>query len=101
MAELRKKVLRSKPFANLSSPQTCNDFGLSKSAVSERSGQHLEEDSDQLSDSELGDNVEFDNIFNATPVFDRSGIASKQKANALDRSTASFSRTQLIAPKRR
>ncbi|KAH0131875.1 hypothetical protein KCU67_g16700, partial [Aureobasidium melanogenum] len=41
---------------------------------------------------------DFDNIMNATPVLDRSGIGAKQKQKAQDQISARFSRTVIDAP---
>lgn len=90
MAELRRRVLQSKPFANVPKPK--------ESAVPLKDARlPYEDDSDASSD--LQEDIDFDNIINATPVTDKAGIASKQRASALDKATASFSRTVLHAPK--
>ncbi|KAK2763855.1 ribosome biogenesis protein tsr3 [Arachnomyces sp. PD_36] len=92
MAELRRKVLMSKPFANptesKSQPET-----ISRPA-------ELPVDSDEESGPEGSEDEAFDNIINATPVTDRTGILAKQQRNARDNNSASFSRTSISAPKR-
>ena len=106
MAELRRKVLASKPFAN-------GDTGIRSAADTDEAGvpimprdnqeQLLQEDSDALSASEVGDDTEFDNIISATPITDRTGITAKERQRQLDHkaaATASFSRAYVGAPKR-
>lgn len=98
MAELRRRVLASKPFANAAPPKP-------KQAESRQMHQEqlLQEDSDAISGSEVGsaaDDAEFDNIINATPVTDRTGITAKQRAKQQETITASFSRAYVGAPKR-
>lgn len=95
MADLRRRVLQSKPFAN--SPRPTN--GLNPNSPQPDEQPPLQEDSDALSGSDA-DDTEFDNIINATPVTDRAGIAAKQRAKEQDKITASFSRTVLSAPKK-
>lgn len=98
MAELRRKVLASKPFSNA---QTA-----SKPAAEMKSSQpvhddpHIHADSDNESN---GDDDEFDNIINATPVTDRTGLEAiaKAKAKLPPIATATYSRTVLDAPRGR
>ena len=95
MAELRRKVLASKPFSN---PQD-----TSQKAPPERIARPvaLKEDSDIEPDSDNGDDDEFDDIINATPVTDRIGIQAKQRAKASEPlASAVFSRTVVSAPKK-
>ena len=95
MAELRRRVLASKPFSN---PQETGG------KASPRKIAHplpVKEDSDVEADSDNGDDDEFDDIINATPVTDRIGIQARQKANALEPlGSAVFSRTIVGAPKK-
>ena len=107
MAELRRKVLASKPFANGDdTPKTTAAANSHDPAPIPKNNQEqlLQEDSDALSGSELDDDEEFDNIINATPVTDRTGITAKERQRQLDRqaaaNSASFSRTVLNAPKK-
>jgi len=96
MAELRRKVLQSKPFAN---PQTSGPSH--KPIQTEPERRDRDEDSDdRLSGTDIEDDEDFDNIINATPVSDRSGIVAKERARAQDKATATFSRTVLGAGKR-
>lgn len=95
MAELRRKVLASKPFSNPSTdapPQTNPDQIIK----TERPPQ----DSDAESGSIDGDYGDFDQIANATPVTDRTGIVARERQKRLDSASASFSRTVLSAPKK-
>ena len=72
MAEIRQKVLASKPFAN---PQETK-----KKVESITHTQKLEEASDVEPDSDNGsDNEEFDNIIAAIPVTDRTGLRKLDK----------------------
>ncbi|KAI9845059.1 MAG: ribosome biogenesis protein tsr3 [Thelocarpon superellum] len=78
MAELRRKVLQSKPFANL----VDEDEKPRPEKMTRPMPQQIEEDI--LPDSDNGEDDDFDNIINATPVSDRSGIQAKQRARAQD-----------------
>lgn len=103
MAELRRKVLASKAFT--SGGDTNEVPGAKSETVMPPNNQEqlLQDDSDALSSSEMEDDTEFDNIINATPVTDRTGITAKERQKKLDQqasTTASFSRTVLSAPKR-
>ena len=100
MAEIRRKVLNSRPFANPAS----GDEKLQPRRIERPSP--LPVDSDEESGSEAGgaeDDSVFDNIINATPVTDRTGIQARQrsKANEGTNSSAVFSRTILDAPAKR
>lgn len=96
MAELRRKVLASKPFAN---PQY--DEPKAPPERIPRTEPPPPEDSDAESGSDLGGDEEFDSIINATPVTDRTGITAKQRLRSHDAGSATFSRTVLDAPKKR
>lgn len=103
MAEIRRKILASKPFA---------DSVGSKSEVKDQQptiGRPQESDISQTqerplvdSDAESGSGEEeyddFDQIANATPVTDRTGIVARERQKKLEQSSASFSRTVLPAP---
>lgn len=98
MAELRRKVLQSKPFAN--PPQAKEPSVLPQTEPAPAPA--VADDSDAISGSDLdGDDADFDDIINATPVTDRTGIVAKEKARQQDRLTATFSRTVLNAAKGR
>ena len=95
MAELRRKVLASKPFQNITE-------GAKRGAERiERPSQPLT-DSEAESGSDLDDNSAFDNIINATPVTDRTGIQSKQRMKNQNGSlpSAAFSRHIVGAPEK-
>jgi pre-rRNA-processing protein TSR3 len=95
MAELRRRVLASKPFSNPT------DSGQKKLPEKVSRPIPLKEDSDVEADSDNGDDDEFDNIINATPVTDRIGIQAKQKAKTAEpHASAVFSRTVVGAPKK-
>lgn len=97
MAELRRRVLQSRPFAN---PQVSGpSHRLPQTEPDPQSPR--DGDSDDLSGTDIEDDEDFDNIINATPISDRTGIAAKEKARAQSKATASFSRTVLTAAKRR
>jgi pre-rRNA-processing protein TSR3 len=93
MAELRRKVLASKPFTNVETDERPKPERISKPET-----RQPEPDSDNPSDD--GDDDEFDNIINATPVLDRSGLQAKQRLKGYEQS-ATFSRTVVGAPKKR
>lgn len=92
MAELRQKVLMSKPFTNPTEPKESQPASIPRPAT-------LPVDSDEESGPEDSEDEAFDNIINATPVTDRTGILAKQR-NGRENSTASFSRTTISAPKK-
>jgi pre-rRNA-processing protein TSR3 len=94
MAELRRRVLASRPFSN----PTASEVKKPPEKVSRPVP--LKEDSDVEADSDNGDDDEFDNIINATPVTDRIGIQAKQKAKAEPLASAVFSRAVVGAPKK-
>lgn len=106
MAEIRRKVLNSKSFQNPSSQQ---EEKPKPETISRP--EPLPVDSDAESGSAGGsedDDDAFDNIINATPVTDRTGIMAKQQRQGKDKNnnnnnnivTASFSRTVVSAPKK-
>ncbi|KAI9710580.1 MAG: ribosome biogenesis protein tsr3 [Bogoriella megaspora] len=98
MAELRRKVLQSKPFAN---PMTTESrLPPERLPKTEPPPDTAPIDSDAESGTDVGQDDEFDNIILATPVTDRTGIAAKQKQKAQDKMTASFSRNVLSARSR-
>ena len=105
MAELRRKVLASKPFANPSAAK-----GIANDRQSNEPKQRGDtvlkteppvEDSDAESGSNNGDYDDFDQIANATPVTDRTGIMAKERQRKLDLASATFSRTVVAAPQKR
>ncbi|OAP65375.1 hypothetical protein AYL99_01347 [Fonsecaea erecta] len=110
MAEIRRKILASKPFTDnfpAEPPKKAPQPGISKSDTktplpSEEQAQPPLQlvDSDAESGSAEDDYDDFDQIANATPVTDRTGIVARERQKKLEQASASFSRTQLSAPKR-
>lgn len=101
MAELRRRVLASKPFTNPSKPTDDNDT----KAVPERleRGNTMPEDSDAESGSDIvgSDDDEFDNIMNAAPVTDRAGITAAKRKKKMEKDgqlSVRFSRAEISAP---
>ncbi len=102
MEEIRRKVLASKPFAN---PDDA-DRKPKPQAIPPSQPQRYKVDSDVEPDSDNGegdddDDDTFDNIIDATPITDRTGLAKLEKersrANVMSRS---FSSGGATAPKR-
>lgn len=87
MAELRRKVLASRPFSNMSPAEPSK-------ADSKRNFQNeappTEPDAESSSNNE--DYDDFDQIVNATAVTDRTGISAKERQKRLDSASASFTR---------
>ncbi|KAK5942801.1 ribosome biogenesis protein tsr3 [Knufia obscura] len=124
MAEIRRKILASKPFQNPNkdSDQTDPDHKaptLKHAEAVQRSSnvadvseppapQLLAADSDAESgsaDNDEDDFDDFDAIANATPVTDRTGIAAKERARKLEKmagaaNSARFTRASIDAPKK-
>lgn len=99
MIELRKRVLASKPFSNPSTNTKAQPERVPRPPAAPPS-----DDSDAESDvSGIADDSAFDNIIDATPVTDRTGIQAKQrlKGPVGKGMSVSFSRTDVEAPKRR
>ncbi|KAK6443632.1 ribosome biogenesis protein tsr3 [Oleoguttula sp. CCFEE 5521] len=105
MAELRRRVLASKPFANPSKhPQPDTDRAAPE-RLTRPSQPALPIDSDAESGSDIGDQEDddFDNIMNAAPITDRAGIAAAQRKRAMEREgklSVKFSRTVVEAPRK-
>ena len=91
MADLRRRVLASKPFSNPSQEDK---------KTPERVIRTVPVDSDSESGSDIGDNSAFDNIIDATPVTDRTGINAKQRLKKGGDANAVFSRSVVDAPKK-
>lgn len=105
MAEIRRKILNSKSFQNpTSQPPPQQHAPPTSTQSTSTSSKQLPIDSDSESGSAEAsddDDEAFDNIINATPVTDRTGIlAAKKQRKANDSLTASFSRTVISAPKK-
>ena len=95
MAELRRRVLASKPFSNPKETSQKAPPEKITRPVAVKEGSDIEADSDN------GEDDEFDDIINATPVTDRIGIHAKQRAKASEPlASAVFSRTVIGAPKK-
>ena len=94
MAELRRKVLQSRPFTNPT------DTGQKPQPEKIARPEALPDDSDAEPDSDNGDDDAFDNIINATPVTDRTGIRAKERVKGQENVSAVFSRTVVGAPKK-
>lgn len=100
MAELRRRVLASKPFQNPAPPILTDDDKPQAQRITRTEPAPKHADSDDESGSELGDgdDDDFDNIINATPVTDRTGILRKEKQKQNDKISATFSRSIVDAP---
>jgi pre-rRNA-processing protein TSR3 len=100
MAELRRRVLLSKPFAN-PTPLGSSDKKPPEKIIQTKSTPATVDPEDE-SESDHGLDDEFDNIIQATPVTDRTGITAKQRLKTQDKKTsATFMSTSLAAPSRR
>ena len=98
MAELRRRVLKSRPFAN---PRREDEKPPPEKIPRPVL---LPIDSDAESGSDIGgeDDTAFDNIINATPVTDRTGIQDKQRSRGGGNGVvkAVFSRSVVEAPRK-
>lgn len=94
MAELRRKVLQSKPFTNPT------DTGQKPQPEKIARPETLPVDSDFEPDSDNGDDDAFDDIINATPVTDRTGIQAKESLKGQENGSAVFSRAVVGAPRK-
>ncbi|KAK5172850.1 ribosome biogenesis protein tsr3 [Saxophila tyrrhenica] len=102
MAELRRRVLASKPFAN---PKPAEPDARQAPERIERplGTAAIADDSDAESGSDVGagDDDDFDNIMNAAPVTDKAGITAAQRKRAMEQDgklSATFSRNVVSAP---
>ena len=93
MAELRQRVLASKPFSNPSTDDKKPPERIARPMPAPV-------DSDSESGSDFNDNDAFDNIIDATPVTDRTGINAKQKSREQAKASGVFSRSVVDAPKK-
>ncbi|KAF2198982.1 DUF367-domain-containing protein, partial [Delitschia confertaspora ATCC 74209] len=94
MAELRRRVLASKPFAN-PEPSASDDKKQPERVLGTNPTSAAEEVVASGSDDD-----EFDNIIKATPTTDRTGITAKQRLKNQNKITATFTSASLIAPSR-
>lgn len=102
MAELRRRVLASKTFSN-PQPAAAEDRTAPERIKRPSDKSQLPEESDAESGSEIGgaEDDEFDNIMNAAPVTDRTGITAAQRKRAMEKEgklSATFSRNVVKAP---
>ncbi|KAJ5677672.1 Ribosome biogenesis protein TSR3 [Penicillium maclennaniae] len=93
MAEIRQKILNSKAFQNPSVEEKQRPEKIERP-------EPTYVDSDAESGSAGSEDEDFDNIINATTVTDRTGIKDVQRRRGQETVTASFSRTEISAPKR-
>lgn len=106
MAELRRRVLASKPFANPGS-KTEDDEDEKKAPeriprtelAPKTKSQSDEKDDSEASDND-DDNDEFDSFMAAQPTTDRAGITSKQRQKAMDNNKFTFNSGAVKAPSR-
>jgi len=114
MAELRRRVLASKPFSNPSNTTTSSSqptkpspehiprpATTSSSSQQEQTSLPADSDAESGSDIDDEDDDEFDNIMNAAPVTDRAGIDAAQRKRRMEKEgklSATFSRTVVKAP---
>jgi pre-rRNA-processing protein TSR3 len=94
MADLRRRILNSKPFANSSN----TDQKSVPEKITRPTLQPTEPDVEP--DYDNGEDDEFDNIINATPLTDRSGIQAKQRLRSKENPSTVFSRAVVSAPKK-
>lgn len=98
MAELRRRVLASKPFANPAPAEPDDKKQIQRIT---KSSATTAEDAAENSGSDDGLDDEFDKIIKATPVTDRTGITAKQRLKNQDNKiTATFTSASLVAPSR-
>ena len=93
MADLRRRVLASRPFANPAEDKKPIPEKIQCPAA-------RPVDSDSESGSETENNEAFDTIIDATPVNDRAGIAAAQRIRQDREASAVFSRSIIMAPKK-
>ena len=98
MAELRRRVLKSRPFAN---PRR-EDEKPPPEKIARPVPLHVDSDAESGSDSGGEDDNAFDNIINATPVTDRTSIQDKQRSRGGGDGAvrAVFSRSVVGAPRK-
>ncbi|RMD41984.1 hypothetical protein DV735_g3139, partial [Chaetothyriales sp. CBS 134920] len=103
MAEIRRKILASKAFADSGSYSKQDNQGPAAHPSQERVAIEqpaLATDSDAESGSVEAEYDDFDQIANATPLTDKTGIMARERARRLEAATVSFSRTVISAPKK-
>ncbi|KAJ9165104.1 Ribosome biogenesis protein TSR3 [Coniochaeta hoffmannii] len=102
MEEIRRKILASKPFQGSTvekiEPKTAPET-IPRPHYQFKPDSDVEPDSDNGSDA--GDDAEFDDIINATPVTDRIGLNKLEKERAKYTTISStFSSSSVSAPRR-
>lgn len=105
MAELRRRVLASKPFSN-PAPTTSTDPDEKKQperiARLESAPSKKEDEDEDSEHEEDGLDDEFDSFMAAQPISDRAGITAKQRLKGQGgKMTATFTSAALKAPSRR
>jgi pre-rRNA-processing protein TSR3 len=83
MAELRRQVLRSKPFAN--SAEASQDMDPKARRETVAAPEAVKDRGPSESESDNGEDAAFDRIMDSTPVTDRSGIMGRQRLNQLQK----------------
>ncbi|EXJ88944.1 pre-rRNA-processing protein TSR3 [Capronia epimyces CBS 606.96] len=104
MAEIRRKILASKPFSETISTSTEASTKETRQPGDKWTTTLTTEpplvDSDAESGSGEEDYDDFDQIANATPVTDRTGLVARERQRKLEQASASFSRTVVSAPQK-
>jgi pre-rRNA-processing protein TSR3 len=111
MAELRRRVLASKPFANPSAKKDKDDDedeeenedakkAPQRIARTQPAPKTEEKERSDASDAGAEEDDEFDAFMNAQPTTDRTGITGKQRKKALDKQSVTFSSGKVDAPTR-
>lgn len=109
MAEIRRKILNSKSFQNPSAngdddnDDNTNGKTLQPQKITRPDPPPIpreDSDAESGSDSDGDDDEAFDNIINATPVTDRTGIIESSRRKEKGTHSATFSRTVVNAPKK-
>ena len=93
MAELRRRVLLSKPFSN---PNETNRKARLQT-IPRPDPVPVESDAESVSD--IGDNSAFDQIIDATPMTDRTGILSRRLDKKKQEASVTFMRNGVGKPK--
>jgi pre-rRNA-processing protein TSR3 len=107
MAELRRRVLASKPFTNLSKDEDDDEkkapqrIAKTEPAPPANTRKAEEDEDSDIDPDDDGEDDEFDSLMNAQPVTDRTGIVGKQRQKEMNKMTATFSSASLGAPNRR
>jgi pre-rRNA-processing protein TSR3 len=103
MARLRALVLKSRVFRDEPTENTAplieqpSKPVLDGDTVLKNEPPPVDSDAESGTDEDYGD---FDQIANATPVTDRTGITARERQKKLETASASFSRTVVSAPKK-